>query len=131
MLIFKNSDPDLYFPPDTPVGKANPKRHYAMLKKRHIRQRERLINLQKDELEEYQRKFSVEYREDLFIRPTIIAFEPVKGSDYLADQSHAISELLSSIPDIIIENQHHIANPRESSQSNSKREEFLEILKVS
>lgn len=133
-VFWFNSDPDLYFPADTPVGHVNPKRHYNILKKRHIRQRERLIQLQIKELDEYHKNFSIEYKNDLIIKPTITATELVSGSDFLASSSHIITELLSTIPDQIFENQNKPAEKKarkgEEEEINANKREYSEILKV-
>ncbi|GAN09762.1 hypothetical protein MAM1_0289d09294 [Mucor ambiguus] len=89
---------ELYFPPDTPFGKTNPRRLKLLLKKHHARQQERLLNQQVAELDEYQKKFAIENKEDLFIRQTRTACELMSGPDFLIECNDQIMELLSMIP---------------------------------
>ncbi|KAL7309473.1 hypothetical protein PS15m_010348 [Mucor circinelloides] len=89
---------ELYLPPDTPFGKTNPRRLKALLKKRHARQRERLLHQQVAELDEYRRNFTKNNKDDLFITQTETACELMSGPDFLIECNDQIMELLSMIP---------------------------------
>lgn len=92
-----------------------------------------MIQLQVKELDEYQKSFSIEYKDDLIIKPTITATELVTGSDFLTSSSHIITELLSTIPDQIIENQNKPSETIRKAQEqemNANKREYSEILKV-
>lgn len=68
------------------------------MKKRHARQRERLLNQQVAELEDYQKYFAKKNKGDIFVTPTETACELMSGPDFLIERNDQIMELLSMIP---------------------------------
>lgn len=91
------SNQELYLPADTPSGKTNPQRLKALLKKHHARQRERLLNQQVAELDDYQKDFANRNKDDLFITQTETACELMSGPDFLVECNDQLMELLSMI----------------------------------
>lgn len=108
----------------------NPKRVYTILKKRHARQWERLKIQQSEELCEYHRTFSMQYQDDLFIKPTTTTCELTSGTSFLNSYSDAISELLSSIPSVIAENNRVKEHKPKKDKSDRRRQDYLGILAV-
>lgn len=130
-LIYAFSNPDLYLPPDTPIGSVNPKKLFNIYKKRHARQKERLVKQQVADLYEYRKLFSIERNDDNFLKPTSTACELISGSDFLKNESESISQLLSDIPSYAAEN-HAIKTQRfKPDQTEKHKQEYLEILTVS
>lgn len=130
-LNYAFSHQELYFPPDTPTGNVNHLKKYNLLRKRHARQWERLKIQQANEFGEYQRKFSIEYQDDLFIKPTATACELICGSDYLNTHNESISEVLSNTTLIIAENDKQKEPKPKNDKSDRRRSEYLGILAVS
>lgn len=70
----------------------------AIYKKQHARQRERLLNQQIKELNDYRKDFATKFKDDLFITPTKVACELMNGPDFLSECNDEIMELLNLIP---------------------------------
>jgi hypothetical protein len=130
------SNLELYFPPDTPVGRVNSKRHYKLLLHRHSRQQQRLIQQQVTELNEFKKNFSIEHKEDLFTKPKITACESIKGSHYLETQSQDITLFLSTIPSYIQQNEIQMITVKDKEKelaedkADERKQEYIGILKV-
>ncbi|KAG2230441.1 hypothetical protein INT48_009187 [Thamnidium elegans] len=90
---------ELYFPPDTPVGGANPKKLYSLYQKRHARQKERLIKLQVAELYKYRENFSTDFKDDNSLNTPSTVCELISDSLERLQKSD-----ISSIPrEVLIE----------------------------
>lgn len=96
--LFLISSENIYLPADTPTGNPNPRKLRAIYKKQHARQRERLLNQQVAELNDYRKDFATKYKNDLFIKPTKAVCELMNGPEFLRECNNEIIELLTLIP---------------------------------
>ncbi|KAI8082313.1 hypothetical protein BDF21DRAFT_462382 [Thamnidium elegans] len=119
---------ELYFPPDTPVGGANPKKLYSLYQKRHARQKERLIKLQVAELYKYRENFSTDFKDDNSLNTPSTVCELISGTDFLTNESEAISQLLFGIPNFITQNQNQKRPKPKPENTDTQKEEYLEDL---
>lgn len=131
-FMHNGSRQDLYLPADTPHGSVNPKKLHTLLKRKHARQWERLKVQQIGELTDYQRTFSVNNKDDLFIRPPTTACEYIHGADFLTDHSQDISHVLNNLSTIMSENRLNLSNnlPKKQDDSLKHRSDYLSILEV-
>lgn len=96
--LFLISNENIYLPADTPTGNSNPRRLRTIYKKQHARQRERLLNQQVAELNDYRKDFATKFKDDLFIKPTKAVCELMNGPEFLSKCNDEIMELLTLIP---------------------------------
>jgi hypothetical protein len=84
-LNITNSNEELFFPPDTPIGSINLTKSKNKLKKRHERQLKRLTEQQLQELCRFQKKFSERYDHQVYLNPPPPACEFINGMDFLRE----------------------------------------------
>ncbi|KAI9249828.1 hypothetical protein EDC94DRAFT_323725 [Helicostylum pulchrum] len=131
LLETETDNPELYFPPDTPVSGANPRKLYTLYQKRHARQKERLIKQQVAELYKYRETFSTDLKESDFMNTPSTVCELITGNDFLNNESDAISQLLFGIPNFITQNlttQNENQKRKKPDDIEAKKQEYLEDL---
>ncbi|KAI9482691.1 MAG: hypothetical protein EXX96DRAFT_555322 [Benjaminiella poitrasii] len=97
-IDIKNEE-KIYLSSGIPLNNINPKKLYESLRKRHARQRQRLLKNQLDELQTYHKDFILKNKDDLFITPTMSACQEIQGPDFLLEHNNLITELFSSAHD--------------------------------
>ncbi|GAA5807331.1 hypothetical protein MFLAVUS_000689 [Mucor flavus] len=130
LLETDTDNPELYFPPDTPVGGANPKKLYTLYQKRHARQKERLLKKQVAELYKYRENLSTDLKDYNSTNTPATVCELITGYDFLNNESDAISQLLFGIPNFIIQEPTRKENEKTSktNDTEAKKQEHLEDL---
>lgn len=122
----------MYFPPDTPVGGANPKKLYTLYQKRHARQKERLLKQQVAELYKYRESFSADLKDNNSTNTPATVCELITGNDFLINESDAISQLLFGIPSFTTQEPTRKENEKTSktNDTEAKKQEYLEDFTV-